>query len=305
MGRRVNEERTGKYLFACTSPARVRRGQATRLIVPEEPLRVAGTSDVTCSTKICELDVLGLSQPRLRQPSEAKEWVMEFGIFNLMGSRTPEKPTAEVFAEVAEQTRLADELGYAIAWFAEHHFSNYCLCASPLMMVAHCASITKNIRLGTAVVVLPLYNPARLAAEIATADALSNGRLMLGIGAGYQPYEFERFGVDLKQNLEMTEEFAEILDLALNQDFFSYQGKHYQLPETHIPARTVQNPLPIYVAGHTQAMFRAAARRGYRVLSSGRIGGAQLLAEQYADIFAAEGVPVERAHVTVNRFAHI
>jgi alkanesulfonate monooxygenase SsuD/methylene tetrahydromethanopterin reductase-like flavin-dependent oxidoreductase (luciferase family) len=74
---------------------------------------------------------------------------MEFGIFNLMGSRDPEKPTVEVFAEVAEQTRLADELGYAIAWFAEHHFSNYCLCASPLMMVAHCASITKKIRLGT------------------------------------------------------------------------------------------------------------------------------------------------------------
>jgi len=61
---------------------------------------------------------------------------MEFGIFNLMGSRDPEKPTVEVFAEVAEQTRLADELGYAIAWFAEHHFSNYCLCASPLMLVA-------------------------------------------------------------------------------------------------------------------------------------------------------------------------
>jgi hypothetical protein len=63
---------------------------------------------------------------------------MEFGIFNLMGSRDPAKPTAEVFAEVAEQTRLADELGYGVAWSAEHHFSNYCLCASPLMMVAHC-----------------------------------------------------------------------------------------------------------------------------------------------------------------------
>jgi len=45
---------------------------------------------------------------------------MEFGIFNLMGSRDPEKPTAEIFAEVAEQTRLADQLGYSIAWFAEH-----------------------------------------------------------------------------------------------------------------------------------------------------------------------------------------
>src|SRR5437016_14143920 len=233
---------------------------------------------------------------------------MEFGISNLMGSRDPKKPTAEVFAEVAEQTRLADQLGYATAWFAEHHFSNYCLCASPLMMIAHCAAITEKIRLGTAVVVLPLYNPARLAAEIATADALSNGRLELGIGAGYQPYEFERFGVDITENLEMTEEFCDILDLAFSRDFFSYDGKHYQMPDTHIPARPVQNPLPIYVAGHTQAMFRAAARRGYRVLSSGRIGGAPLLAEQYADIvaaFAAEGVPIERAHVTVNRFAHI
>jgi alkanesulfonate monooxygenase SsuD/methylene tetrahydromethanopterin reductase-like flavin-dependent oxidoreductase (luciferase family) len=233
---------------------------------------------------------------------------MEFGIFNLMGSRDADKPTAAVFGEVAEQTKLADELGYSIAWFAEHHFSNYCLCASPLMMVAHCAASTRQIRLGTAVVVLPLYNPARLAAEIATADALSNGRLMLGIGAGYQPYEFERFGIDIKQNLEMTNEFCDILDLAFSKDFFTYAGKHYQMPQTHIPARTVQKPLPIYVAGHTQAMFRAAARHGYRVMTSGRVGGAKLLAHQYADIveaFAAENVPVARAHITVNRFAHI
>ena len=233
---------------------------------------------------------------------------MDFGIFNLMGSRDPDKPTAQVFGEVAEQTKRADELGYTIAWFAEHHFSNYCLCASPLMVVAHCASITRRIRLGTAVVVLPLYNPARLAAEIATADALSNGRLMLGIGAGYQPYEFERFGVDIARNLEMTDEFCDILDLAFSRDFFSYDGKHYQIPETHIPARPVQSPLPIYVAGHSQAMFRAAARHGYRVLTSGRVGGTRLLAEQYADIvaaFDAERVPVSRAHVTLNRFAHI
>jgi alkanesulfonate monooxygenase SsuD/methylene tetrahydromethanopterin reductase-like flavin-dependent oxidoreductase (luciferase family) len=233
---------------------------------------------------------------------------MEFGIFNLMSAREKGKTAAQVFAEVSEQTRVADELGYHTAWFAEHHFSNYCLCASPLMMVAHCAAITHRIRLGTAVLVLPLYNPARLAAEIATADAMSNGRLSLGVGAGYQPYEFERFGVDLKQNLEMTEEFTEILDLALNQDFFTYEGKHYRMPETHIPARPVQKPVPIYVAGHTQAMFRAAARHGYRVLSSGRIGGVKLLAEQYAEIavaYAIEDVPLTNAHITLNRFCHI
>src|SRR5260370_27933186 len=120
--------------------------------------------------------------------SKAKERAMEFGVFNVMGSRDPAKPPAEVFAEVAEQTRVADEFGYAIAWFAEHHFSNYCLCASPLMLVAHCASITKRIRLGTAVVVLPLYNPARLAAEIATAAPLSEGPLVLAGCAGSQTY---------------------------------------------------------------------------------------------------------------------
>ena len=65
------------------------------------------------------------------------------------------------------------------------------------------------------------------------------------------------------------------------EDFFSHNGKHHQIPKIHIPARPVQKPLPIYVAGHTEAMFRSAARNGYRVLSSGRVGGAALLAEQY------------------------
>src|SRR3979409_2797458 len=117
---------------------------------------------------------------------------MDFGIFNLRGAREADKPTAQVFGEVAEQTRLADELGYTIAWFAEHHFSNYCLCASPLMMVSHCASITKQIRLGTAVVVLPLYNPARLAAENATRHPQAHGRLMVGAAAGYPAHHVTR-----------------------------------------------------------------------------------------------------------------
>src|ERR1700730_17959323 len=134
------------------------------------------------------------------------------------------------------------------------------------------------------------------------------GRLMLGVGAGYQPYEFERFGVDIKANLEMTEEFCDILDRAFSQDFFSYNGKYYQIPKTHIPARPGQKPLRLYVAGHTAAPFRAAARRGSGVWSSGGVGGAALLAEQYQiikDAYRAEGVPLENAHITVNRFCHI
>ena len=114
---------------------------------------------------------------------------MEFGIFNLMGYRYRESsaPAQRLVKEATEQTQLADELGYDAAWFAEHHFSNYCICPSPLMMVALCASSTKRIRLGTAVVVVPLYDPVRLLAEIGMADAMCDGRLILGIGSGYQP----------------------------------------------------------------------------------------------------------------------
>jgi Luciferase-like monooxygenase len=85
------------------------------------------------------------------------------------------------------------------------------------------SKITKKIRLGTAGVVLPLYNPARLLAEIATADAPSNGRLMAGVSGGYQPYESERFGVDIK-----APRVCDILDRAF-QDFFSYNGDHHQM----------------------------------------------------------------------------
>jgi alkanesulfonate monooxygenase SsuD/methylene tetrahydromethanopterin reductase-like flavin-dependent oxidoreductase (luciferase family) len=233
---------------------------------------------------------------------------MDFGIFNLMGCRDPNKPTAQVFAEVAEQTRRADALGYGIAWFAEHHFSNYSLCASPLMLIAHVAPLTQRIRLGTAVIVAPLYNPARLVAEIATVDALTNGRLMLGVGSGYQPYEFERFGEDLAESAKMTEEMLDIIELGLTRDFFTYEGAHYTLPKTHIAARPVQKKIPIYVAGHSVPLFRLAARHGYKPLSSGRTEALPWLIEQRRDCdeaYKAEGKPVEQAELSLLRFCCI
>ena len=162
---------------------------------------------------------------------------MEFGVFSLMGYRERGASTKQILEEAAEQTRIADQLGYDIAWFAEHHFSNYCVCPSPLMMIAHCSATTQRIRLGSAVVVIPLYEPVRLLAEIGMTDALCDGRLILGIGSGYQPYEFDRFDVDLKNSKSMTEEFMDMYDLAFTQDTFSYDGQHFKLPETHISAR--------------------------------------------------------------------
>ena len=205
---------------------------------------------------------------------------MHFGIFNLMGYRDRAKPSHQTLAEVVEQTRLAEEVGFEMAWFAEHHFSNYCICPSPLLMAAYVAAATSRIRLATGVLVLPLYNPARLLSEIAFVDSLSNGRLVLGVGSGYQPYEFDRFGVDLKDSKGMAAEMVEMIKLAFAEDFFSYEGEHYSLPDTHIAVRPVQKNLEIWVGGESEELQRYAAQNDFKPIVSGRAGDIESLVKK-------------------------
>ena len=231
---------------------------------------------------------------------------MHFGLFNLMGYRDEGTSTRQVLCEAVEQTRLAEQAGFEMAWFAEHHFSNYCVCPSPLMMAAHCAGVTTKIRLATGVVVLPLYNPARLIAEIGMVDSLSNGRLVLGVGSGYQPYEFERFGADLANSKEATEELLEMIALGLTEEFFSFRGKHYQQMRTHIGARGNSGLPEIWVAGEAAPLQRYAARKGYVPIVSGRLGNAASLGElrrKCEEAFAAEGKDPNRMPIGVLRHA--
>ena len=95
---------------------------------------------------------------------------MDFGIFNLMGYRAPGVATHSLYDGAIAQVKAAEAAGFDIAWFAEHHFSNYCACPSPLMMVARLAG-TSRIKLAPGVVVVPLYNPVRLVSEIGMVDA--------------------------------------------------------------------------------------------------------------------------------------
>jgi alkanesulfonate monooxygenase SsuD/methylene tetrahydromethanopterin reductase-like flavin-dependent oxidoreductase (luciferase family) len=202
---------------------------------------------------------------------------MHFGQFNLMGYRVPGTTTRTLVEQAAEQVRVADRAGLEIAWFAEHHFSNYCVCPSPLMMVARMAGETSHIRLGTAVLVIPLYNPVRLLAEIGMADAMCDGRLVLGVGSGYQPYEFERFGTDLAVSREQLEEFMDMLELAFTHETFSFDGRHFRCPDTHISARTGRGVPEVWIAGDNPLIHRMAARRGYVPMYTGRVLGADYL----------------------------
>ena len=126
--------------------------------------------------------------------------------------------------------RLAEELGFDVAWFAEHHFSNYSLCPSPLMMAAPCARETRRIGLGPAVVVAPLYNPIRVAEEVALLDQLSQGRAVLGIGSGYQRFEFDAFGADLAERQERMLEVWQIIDQAVHETASTIAGASTTCP---------------------------------------------------------------------------
>jgi len=203
---------------------------------------------------------------------------MDFGIFILMQQRNKHKSSYQILRDAVEQTRLADEAGFGAAWYAEHHFSNYGMCSSPLTMIAHCAAVTRRIRLGTGIVVAPLYQPARLIADVAMVDQLSDGRLNLGIGSGYQHFEFERFGVSLETAKGRTLEILDMLELGLKQPKFAYEGEFYRQPMSAISQRSVQQPMPPMWITSVDPTFVARAVRGdHHLFVSGGDGGLERL----------------------------
>ena len=225
---------------------------------------------------------------------------MHFGHFNLMGYRTPGTKAHEIYDNAIEQVKAAEANGFEIAWFAEHHFSNYCVCPSPLMMLARLAGETKRIKLGSAVVVTPLYQPVRLISEIGMVDALTHGRLVLGVGSGYQPYEFERFGEELEDSVPKLFEMMEMLELAFTRDVFSYEGKYYRLPETHIASRPVNGLPEIWVAGDNPVLHQLAARKGWTVMLTPRHASVPQLLEarnRLAGVYAAQGLDATRVAI--------
>ena len=204
---------------------------------------------------------------------------MEFGVFILAQQRGYHQTSSEVIHNSIEQTVVAEQAGFNAAWYAEHHFNNYSLSPSPLMTVAHAAGKTSTIRLGTAVCILPLYHPARFLAEVGFVDTVSNGRLELGVGSGYQEFEFERFGVKLAEAGAIYNEFLDILPKALTQKVFEYEGKFLRVPPSSLAVRCVQEPLPpIWVTSGNPLTLGRAVREGHNLFVTSLLNGNEAIA---------------------------
>src|SRR5919108_3906769 len=200
---------------------------------------------------------------------------MEFGILFTSHSNTDVEPYPhrDVHARVTREIRRADELGFDYAWVAEHHFSNeYGIMPDVFVYASYLAAVTKRIKIGTAVVTLPLANPVRVAENAAFIDILSNGRFVLGLGSGYRKYEFDGFGVDFDGRRDIQEEALPLLMDLLHKKRTDHHGTHFQFKidgAYELFPQSLQQPHPpIFLAGATERSIGVAGRMGFGLMLS-------------------------------------
>lgn len=158
-------------------------------------------------------------------------------------------PDHQQYAEVIEDAKFGQALGYESAWLLEHHFSDYYPTPSPLLHMAHIAAHCPGLGLGTSVLVTPWYHPLRLAEEISMLNSMTSGRLHLGLGRGTAKSEYDAYGVDMNEARGRFAEIWRIVEAALSGEPFSFHGKYYDIPhEIRLRPTPVDKPVNFYGA---------------------------------------------------------
>lgn len=180
---------------------------------------------------------------------------------------TAPRPLAEVYAEYVSDAVLAEELGFSRSWYGEHHFRECQWTGSPMLLAAHVAARTSQLRVGTAVTLLPFHNPIKVAEDAAVCDILSGGRFDLGVGPGSQYEEFITYGVDPAEMNQRSFEAIDWIQRAFREpEMFSHKGRFYDIPEMTFTTKPVQDPLPVWWGGMGPKNQRRAAERGFNFI---------------------------------------
>jgi alkanesulfonate monooxygenase SsuD/methylene tetrahydromethanopterin reductase-like flavin-dependent oxidoreductase (luciferase family) len=179
---------------------------------------------------------------------------MEFLILNDMRAPDFGAPAPDLYRAAIDQCEWADGLGFDWVGIAEHHGIEDGYLPSPIPFAAAVAARTRQIKLRPSVLLAPFYEPIKLAEDLAVLQLLCNGRLVVAIGAGYRPAEFEMFGKRREDRKALYLEAIELLRTAWKGDWFEYRGR--QVRVTPVP----DPPPPIWLGGAHPAVARRAAR---------------------------------------------
>ncbi|MGD8415612.1 MAG: LLM class flavin-dependent oxidoreductase [Pseudomonadales bacterium] len=167
------------------------------------------------------------------------------------------------FEEIAAQVVAAEEAGFDAVLFGEHHGAPMHRQPQLLILLAGLAARTSRIRLGTSIVLGALYDPVHLAEMSAMVDQQSGGRLILGLGLGYQPQDFQHFGIPFQERVSRFEECIEVLRQAWTGDRFSFNGKRFAYDNVAVHPRPLQKPHPpLWLAAWSEAGAARAGRLG-------------------------------------------
>jgi probable F420-dependent oxidoreductase len=157
---------------------------------------------------------------------------------------TPER-SADFAAQLLDEAVQAERFGFDAVFVPERHARTECMFPSPLPLMAAIAARTTRVKIGTDIMMPPLYNPVHLAQSAALIDVLSRGRLILGVGVGYHPRYFAHFGVPIKQREGRFEETLEVLQKAWTTvGPFAHHGKYFNFDAIHVTPKPFQRPRP-------------------------------------------------------------
>jgi alkanesulfonate monooxygenase SsuD/methylene tetrahydromethanopterin reductase-like flavin-dependent oxidoreductase (luciferase family) len=208
---------------------------------------------------------------------------MRFGFFDQLpcaGGYTERQRYRDILAQIA----LGDRIGFDTAWLGELHFGRgFSILADPLMVLAAAAQCTSRIRLGTAVTLLPLHNPIKIAEEAATVDILSDGRLEFGVGRGTAPLHYAGYGIPQEQSRERFDEALDFILAAWSNERFSFEGKYFRVHDLTLVPRPLQSPHPpVRIAANSPDTFPMAARRRFPIFATPLINPPDKLKEGLA-----------------------
>jgi len=181
----------------------------------------------------------------------------------------PAPPELFTGSAVAAVARAAEAAGFDALAFTEHPMpSDRWLNAGghdaldPFIALTWAAAVTERLRLLTNITVVAYRNPFLLAKTVATLDALSNGRVILGAAAGYLKSEFRALGVDFDERNELFDEALEVLALTWGGEPVTYEGRHFSAAGNQLVPVPVQQPPPIWIGGNSTIARRRAAQYG-------------------------------------------
>ena len=171
--------------------------------------------------------------------------------------------------EIMEAALAAEALGYDSIWVSDHvvvpdsHNVFGDVFFDPLISLGFIASATSRIELGTSVIVLPYRNPLVLAKSVSSLDALSGGRVVLGVGSGWLKGEFDALGVDFARRGQMTDEYIEIMKELWTSDSPSHEGEYFSFTGIRFEPKPVRKPHPpVWVGGESRRSIERAVTHG-------------------------------------------